>query len=231
MKNARKEIQRARMWRYFLDAATEVIEEEGLEQVTIRKIAKRAGYTSSTAYNYFKDLSHLKFFAAMRFTTDYISELPLYLKKGTNTIDSWLYSWECFCKHSFNRPEIYAIIFMDDLGGSVDELLEDYYEIYQEDLIGLPEEIKPIVLELNFSKRSMLYLQKAVDEGFILQKDVDLLADMTLMLWKGMMNTVLNQRRNYTQEQAASQTISYVYEMVRRVVVPDKQNEINYVPN
>ncbi|MRH41501.1 TetR family transcriptional regulator [Aquibacillus halophilus] len=228
MKSGRKEIQRARMWRYFLDAATEVIEEEGLDQVTIRKIADRAGYTSSTAYNYFKDLSHLKFFAAMRFTTDYINELPLYLEKGTNTIDSWLYSWECFCKHSFDRPEIYAIIFMDDLGGAVDELLADYYNVYEEDLIRLPEEIRSIVSELNFSKRSMLYIKKAVDEGFIKEEEVDLLADTTLMLWKGMMNTVLNHRRNYTKEQAVQQTLYYVYETVRRVIIPGKENELTF---
>lgn len=228
MKNERKEIQRVRMWRYFLDAATEMIEENGINHVTIRKIADRAGFTSSTAYNYFKDLSHLKFFASMRFTKDYITDLPEYLNKGENTIESWLYSWECFCKHSFERPEIYELIFMEDLGGSVDDLLKDYYKIYKEDLIGLPDEIKPIVLELNFSKRSSLYLQDAVDEGFILQEDVALLADTTLMIWKGMMNTVLNRRRSYTKEEAVRQTLSFVYEFVRRVVVTDKQKEVNF---
>ncbi|MFC4557874.1 hypothetical protein ACFO3D_06575 [Virgibacillus kekensis] len=35
MKLSRKEIQRTRMWGYFLDAATEVIEKEGIDHVTI----------------------------------------------------------------------------------------------------------------------------------------------------------------------------------------------------
>ncbi len=61
MANERKKIQTARMWRYFLDAASELMEEKGLNNIKIREIADRAGYTSSTAYNYFRDLSHLKF--------------------------------------------------------------------------------------------------------------------------------------------------------------------------
>lgn len=231
METRRKDIQRERMWRYFLDAATEVIEKEGIENVTIRKIADKAGYTSSTAYNYFRDLSHLKFFAAMRFTKDYIEELPDYMGKGKNTVEKWLYSWECFCKHSFEQPQIYAVIFINDLGIVPEALLEHYYKIYKNDLIGLPEEIQSIVMEHGFSKRSALYIQDAVDEGFIEQKEIDFIADSTLMIWKGMMSTVLNQRRNYSKEEAIERTLYYVHESVMKVVVPGKNKEIDFTPS
>ena len=89
------------------------------------------------------------------------------LHKGNNTIENWLYSWECFCKHSFEHPKIYSVIFMDDLGSIPEELLEHYYQIYKNDLLGLPNEIKDIIMEHSFSKRSALYIQGAVDEGFI----------------------------------------------------------------
>lgn len=59
MKN--KEIQMGRMWKYFVDATAEIIEEEGLENVTIRKVADKAGYNSATIYNYFSEVSHLIF--------------------------------------------------------------------------------------------------------------------------------------------------------------------------
>src|SRR5699024_90287 len=78
----RKEIQTARMWRYFLDAASELIKTKSLHEITIREIADKAGFTSSTVYNYFKDLSHLKFFAVMRFTKTYVQDLPSYMEKG-----------------------------------------------------------------------------------------------------------------------------------------------------
>ena len=49
------------MWKYFVDATAEIIEEEGLENVTIRKVADKAGYNSATIYNYFSEISHLLF--------------------------------------------------------------------------------------------------------------------------------------------------------------------------
>ena len=228
MSKERKEIQRARMWKYFLDAATEVIEEEGIEKVTICKIADRAGYTASTAYNYFKDLTHLKFFAAMRFTTEYITELPDYLALGDNTIEKWLYSWECFCKHSFRQPEIYSVIFMEDLGILPQELVREYYEVYQTDIMGLPEEIQSIVMEQDFSKRSALYIQSAVDEGFLNEEDVDFIADLTLMIWKGMMSTYMNRRRSYTEEDVVKRTVQLVKESVMNIVMDRRKDEINY---
>ncbi|SFB29176.1 transcriptional regulator, TetR family [Lentibacillus halodurans] len=227
MSTSRKDIQRARMWRYFLDAAVDVIEKEGIRNVTIRKIAGQAGFTSSTAYNYFRDLSHLKFFAAMRFTTDYIEDLPVYMSKGSNTIEKWLYAWKCFCIYSFEQPEIYSVIFMEDLGSTPEDFLDEYYRIYKEDLIGLPEVIKNLVMEHSFAKRSATYIQSAVDEEMLEQKDVDFIADITLMIWKGMINTMMNKRREFTKEEAIEKTLLYVYESVMHVIPLEKQFEIN----
>ncbi|SDH97712.1 transcriptional regulator, TetR family [Alteribacillus persepolensis] len=230
MKAGRKEIQRKRMWGYFLNAATEVIENEGMERVTIRKIADKAGFTSSTAYNYFKDLSHLKFFASMRFTKPYIEELPVYLEKGTNTLEKWLYSWECFCKHSFRQPQVYSVLFIDSLGGSPEEFLEHYYKIYPEELIGLPEQIKSFVMEHSFAKRSALYIENAVQEGLLAEKDVEYIADITLFIWKGMMSSFMNRRRDYTTDEAIEKTLAYVYESVIKVVPSSQQHHIVFQP-
>ncbi|WP_226528784.1 TetR/AcrR family transcriptional regulator [Metabacillus niabensis] len=228
MSKERKELQRTRMWKYFLDAAAEVIEEEGIEHMTIRKIADRAGYTASTAYNYFKDLSHLKFFAAMRFTSDYVKELPHYMDQGENTVEKWLYSWECFCKHSFEQPEIYSVIFMDNLGSSLQSMFDDYYAIHQHELTGLPEDLQSILMEYDFSKRSVLYIQGAVEEGFLKEENVQMIADITLMVWKGMMNTYMNKRRGYTKDEAVKRTLRLVTECVLNVVESDRRAEIMF---
>ena len=46
----------------FIDAAFSIIETEGVENITIRKVAGIAGYNSSTIYNYFEDLDQLVLF-------------------------------------------------------------------------------------------------------------------------------------------------------------------------
>lgn len=230
MKQARKEIQQQRMWQYFLDAATDIIDEEGIDQLTVRKIADRAGYTSSTVYNYFKDLFHLKFFATMRYTKDYVNELPNYISRGNNTIEKWLYSWVCFCKHSFERPEIYSILFMENLGSIPEEVLVEYYNIYRDDLTGVPEEIKSIIMEQSFSKRSTMYIQGAIEEGFIKEENVEYISDVTLMIWKGMMSTYMNHRRKMTTDEVITQTLTLVYESVIRVINVEKRKDVDFHP-
>lgn len=216
------------MWKYFMEAAVETIEESGIEKVTIRKIADRAGFTSSTAYNYFKDLSHLKFFAAMRFTKSYTEELPYYLDKGENTIEKWLCAWACFCKHSFEQPKIYEVLFMDNVGGSAQDLLDHYYSMFEEDLIGLPEDVRSIVMEHSFLKRSVLFIQQAVEEGLLKEEKIEVVSDMTLMIWKGIMSTFINERRSLTKEEAVSLTLSYVKQTLSHAVPEEEKKRINW---
>lgn len=56
-----KAIQEERMKGYFLAAAKELIRAEGLEVVSTRNVAERAGYSYATLYNYFKDIRDLIF--------------------------------------------------------------------------------------------------------------------------------------------------------------------------
>lgn len=60
--NVRKDkqgIKSQRVKSFFVEATKEIILSEGVEHVSIRKVAERAGYTFTTIYNYFRDLNEL----------------------------------------------------------------------------------------------------------------------------------------------------------------------------
>ena len=46
--NDKKYLQKKRIIKYFIDAVKQIQEEEGLQSVTIRKVADIAGYNSAT---------------------------------------------------------------------------------------------------------------------------------------------------------------------------------------
>lgn len=211
----KKALQRKRMWQYFIDAAVDIIEEDGLEALTIRKVADLAGYTSSTAYNYFDDLSHMKFFAALKFTKPYIDDIPNYINHNEPTLKQWLGLWECFLKHSFDAPHIYYMVFVGDLGGTAKDLFKKYYVMYPEELVALPDELKGILQEESFSKRSADFLSRSVTEGYLKEDDLKALTEITHMIWVGALVHYLNHRRSWTKEEA----ISYVYDEVKNVVM------------
>ena len=99
-----KAIQRSRMWKYFIEATVEIIETEGIHQVTIRKVADRAGYNSATIYNYFNEQSHLIFFASMKMLKSYVEDVTTNMARGQNSYEKYMLAWECMCKHSFEKP-------------------------------------------------------------------------------------------------------------------------------
>ncbi|NLE02324.1 MAG: TetR/AcrR family transcriptional regulator [Fibrobacter sp.] len=63
----KKQIQEERIKNFFLSAAKELIRAEGIEVVSARNVAERAGYSYATLYNYFKDIRDLIFSCAQDF--------------------------------------------------------------------------------------------------------------------------------------------------------------------
>ena len=55
----KQSIKNKRVKSYFVEAAKGIILSEGVENVSVRKVADRAGYTFTTIYNYFRDLNEL----------------------------------------------------------------------------------------------------------------------------------------------------------------------------
>lgn len=214
-----KAIQMSRMWKYFVEATVEVIEEEGVEQVTIRKVADRAGYNSATMYNYFTEISHLIFFASMKLMKPYTKEVSTFMDKGKTPLEKYMMAWECFCKHSFKQPEIFHAVFIMDLGDQPDKLIENYYEIYPSELIDIPEELKPVLFQHNIKDRGRSILEAAVTEGQLKPTDVEKVNEMTILIWQGMLTNILNNRRDYDLKQATTITMDYITDIIHNAKV------------
>jgi len=207
---ARSEIQTERMINYFIDATAKLIKEEGIKNISIRKIAKEAGYTSSTIYNYFSEVSHLIFFAAMRFIENYAEDLPKYTARSEDPLEKYLLGWECFCDHSFREPELYHAVFIADLGEHPEDFLKYYSSIYKFDTIQLPEELEGILTEQNLSIRSRHVLEKYAEKNVFKKEDIEKLSEKTILIWQGMITSLLNNRVTYTAEEASKKTMEYI---------------------
>ncbi len=57
--NGKKNLKQQRVSAYFIQAAKEIILAEGVESVSVRKVADRAGYAFSTIYKHYRDLDAL----------------------------------------------------------------------------------------------------------------------------------------------------------------------------
>lgn len=84
-----KELKKQRMYTYFIDAALSIIEENDINNVTIRAVADRAGYNSATLYNYFDNLDHLKYFAVLSYLNNYTESIDYHIQKTDTYLDRY----------------------------------------------------------------------------------------------------------------------------------------------
>lgn len=59
----------------FVEATQALIDSEGLERISIRKIADKAGFHNSTIYLYFKDVNQLILLASLKHFNEYSKKL------------------------------------------------------------------------------------------------------------------------------------------------------------
>lgn len=204
---------------YFINAADELINEIGIENVTIRNIAKRAGYNSATIYNYFENLDHLIFFGAFKNIKDYALSLNQYLTDAENAMDRFLKVWECFCNYAYLKPDIYNAIFFPRLSKNIEEYITEYYSLFPEDLGIHHATISTMLLKGDIHDRGMATVTDCVNEGFIEAYNADRLNDMTLLVFEGMLIRVL--RGTVSYEDAKNKTMDYIKVIVQSFLIKD----------
>ena len=218
-KMTNKEIQRKRIMSYFINAADEIIYEKGIEGVTLRKVAKKAGYNSATIYNYFENLDHLIFYAAMRHIKDYSSALSIYLSDAKNSMDRFLKIWECFCDYAYDKPEIYNAIFFPNLDKNINHYIKEYYEFFPEDLFKHDEIVSTMLLKSDLTDRAMTIVTNCIDEGYILFSEAKKLNDMTLLIFEGTLKRVLTNKISY--DDARNNTMDYFKIIIEGFLIKD----------
>lgn len=126
----KKTIQKNRMMSYFIEAAKEIIKEDGIQSLSVRKVGDRAGYSYATIYNYFKDLNTLLYYCLL----DYMDECYEYLKeklKDTMEFRERIVMLSTsYVEYFAKNHHQFQLIFLENLGEPPMELLERLYRPY-----------------------------------------------------------------------------------------------------
>lgn len=196
---------------YFVEATCKIIDTEGVEAVTVRKVANLAGYNSATLYNYFDNLNHLIFFASLRHLKNYANDLPRYLKGISDPLKTYLNVWRCFAYHSYKNPQFYQMIFF---GGFDHEMVNNsittYYSIFADELSDDIKEFIPMFMEENIHMRDYIALKQAADNNIISDQDVKSINEMNVLIYRGMLDKMLNNLDYTPAESAVETTIKYI---------------------
>lgn len=97
--------------RDYIAKANEIIHREGIEAVTIRRIAKEMGCSTASLYRYFDSRDELLYYAELGEMNDYIRRLNAAEKHWRNVWDIYVGVWYCYSMEAFRKPEAYNLLF------------------------------------------------------------------------------------------------------------------------
>jgi len=210
----KRTIKKHRSMSYFIDATVQIMDEEGMEFVTIRKVSDLAGYNSATLYNYFKNLDELILYASVRHLREYTLDLPNYLKDITDGVDRYYKIWECFLKHSFLNPEIYNIVFFGKYSTSLNNIIKEYYSIFPEELEDQPQDLLPMLLGSNLYSRNLALLVNLQNDGYVNKENLGSVNEMTILLYLGMLTKLINTGKEFDLESTTAITLNYIKQIL-----------------
>lgn len=205
----KKTIQKRRLMGYFIDATIKIMEEEGIENVTIRKVADEAGYNSATLYNYFSNLDHLILFASMKYLKKYTEALTSYVSTAKSNKEKFFLIWECFCKYSFSNPKIYNLIFFSDFSNCLTDIIKEYYSIFPDEL-GSSEELNFMLLGDNIYSRSYSIIKVYLGDHNLSDEEIYKINEMTVLIHEGMLKKFLRKDPIYSVEESVDRTMEYI---------------------
>lgn len=205
-----KERQRLRTMSHYIDAAHEIIESEGVDQLSARKVADIAGYNVGTLYNYFKNLDHLIGFACVKYLKDYYSVLDDYIKEADNSEVRYIKIWELFCRHSFKKPSVWKALFFLTPNDDIKEIFDAYFEVYPSDFGIHTDDLIPMLNAPSIFERSRKCLEPVADAGIIPQDCVDELNEMTVLVYRGMLEHVISFYDEIDKEREVEKFVKFV---------------------
>lgn len=194
-----KQMRKRRTMQYFIDAASKILTEEGIENLTTRNVATAAGYNSATIYNYFDNFERLIAFAAIKGLKDYAKDLGETINNNMPSIEKFIKIWVCYFKHSLQNPVVFSILF-NQYGNNPLTFLKEYYEIFPDEEAELPEDVRETFYEADFDLRNRIILNKCAKEGLLQKEDINSIVDMSQFVFEGTLQNAKKEPENYTMQ-------------------------------
>ena len=217
--NDRTRLRTRRIMSYFVEAADEIIGREGVGAVTIRKVSDIAGYTSATLYNYFDNLNHLIFLATMRHLEEYNNDVEIRVENCKTPVEIYLVISECFCEHSFSKPEIYNLLFYGSQDDKVEEYTQQYYELFDNKKRSIPPTLSKIIGINNLYRRSFIMVTDCVSEGYFVPQNAEDFNDVAMLIYRGILKDVLEGKLG--AQDAVAKTMKYYRQLMRFYIEPE----------
>jgi len=166
----------------FINATQAMIEADGIENISVRKIARKAGFHNSTIYLYFKDLDELAMLASMKYFREYNQALDELNKKNAPPEDNFICIWDYYMEASLKNAKIFYNFFFGNHSDDLTAFIKGYYEYFPKERKPFSHLIESMYYGKNFTERSMVILLPLVelDTNNITTENAEMINDLII---------------------------------------------------
>lgn len=199
----------------FILAAHEIIESEGFDKVSIRKVAERTGYNSSSLYNYFENLDQLLYMASIKYTQGYLERL-IAMAPPENACIRYLNNWQCFAEEALKQPIFYYRVFFTSNAAKLNAYLHEYYAMFPEAMADEMLEMLPALEADNAYRRDIECLNACVEEGFIDASEMYQLNDICMLICQGLLSQIIDGGLKESHEKIVTRFVSNIEKVLSK---------------
>ena len=195
------DIKKRRVMMYFIEATQDLILNEGIENLSIKKIADKAGYNTATIYNYFEDLEELILYSSIDYLKIYLKDLRNEISSDMKAIEIYRTIYKVFVHHSFEKPEIFHTLFFGKYSYKLEKIIKKYYEIFPDDITGQNDITKSVLVEGNIHNRDIPVMKQMIKEGSILEEEAPYIMEAIVRVHQSYLENILQQREKISLEE------------------------------
>ena len=187
----------------YVNTVYDMMVNEGVDQVSIRKIAKALGVSSTLLYRYFDSLEHLMIYASLRWLRPYLKDLSDMDVEELNSPEGYFYMWERFSVYCFANPQVFNNIFFVKHPYPLEPIFKKYYSMFEEDLFCLDNIKRSYLTEDSLELRNMHALKNTMRSYNLSEHILDQTNKLHIYIFKGMFKDLLDGAQcsaNYTDQ-------------------------------
>lgn len=176
----------------YIERAYEIIEKEGIEAISIRRMAKEFACSSTCMYRYFANIEELIYYANLIYLDEYLRDLSAHEKDWDNAWDMHIGIWECYGRTGFRHPKAFDIIFFSRTAQRMAHAIQEFYEIFPERINIVSPYLQVFFQSSNLLVRDMVNVERCMEAGVIDQGGAEVLNHMVCILWMGYLKDALD---------------------------------------
>ena len=200
----------------FIRCAREIIDLEGIQQVSIRKVAQTAGFNSATLYLYFDDADELITLASMSYLENYCRTLAADIPQLQSACEIYFHTWKVFCLHAFSHPLVFYHLFFRPHSKPLEETVLRYYEIYPGQLAVTDGPVREMLLAGDLGARNQKVLSPLATEGFFPPEQLPLINDLTICYFRKLLEECDAQSGTLANQQQTERMLTAIRFLTER---------------